>query len=37
VPYTSIVDVLLILVRDGHVLLAQRHNTGYADGAYVGR
>jgi 8-oxo-dGTP diphosphatase len=32
VPYTSFVDVLLILVRDGEVLLAQRDGTGYADG-----
>lgn len=30
-PYTSVVDVL---VRDEHVLLAQRHNTGYADGQW---
>jgi 8-oxo-dGTP diphosphatase len=34
VPYTSVVDVLLLLVRDEHVLLAQRHNTGYADGQW---
>ncbi|WP_091450420.1 NUDIX hydrolase [Actinokineospora iranica] len=33
-PYTSFVDVLLLLVRDGHVLLARRHNTGYADGQW---
>ncbi len=33
-PYRSIVDALLILVRDGHVLLAQRQGTGYADGAW---
>ncbi len=32
VPYTSYVDVLLLLVRDGHVLLVQRFDTGYADG-----
>ncbi|WP_018685364.1 NUDIX hydrolase [Actinokineospora enzanensis] len=31
-PYTSFVDVMLLLVRDGHVLLAQRFDTGYADG-----
>ena len=30
-PYTTIVDALLILVRDGRVLLAQRQGTGYAD------
>jgi len=33
-PYRSIVDALIILVRDGHVLLAQRQGTGYADGAW---
>lgn len=33
-PYRSIVDALLILVRDNHVLLAQRQGTGYADGAW---
>ncbi|MDL4770700.1 NUDIX hydrolase [Actinomadura xylanilytica] len=33
-PYTSIVDALLILVRDGKVLLAQREGTGYADGCW---
>jgi 8-oxo-dGTP diphosphatase len=33
-PYRSIVDALLILVRDDHVLLAQRQGTGYADGAW---
>ncbi len=32
--YTSFVDVLLLLVREDHVLLAQRHNTGYADGQW---
>jgi ADP-ribose pyrophosphatase YjhB (NUDIX family) len=31
VQYTSFVDVLLLLIRDGHVLLAQRFQTGYAD------
>lgn len=31
-PYTSAVDVLLLLVRDGQVLLALREGTGYADG-----
>lgn len=34
VPYTSVVDVLLLLVRDESVLLARRHNTGYADGQW---
>jgi len=34
VPYRSIVDALIILIRDGHVLLAQRQGTGYADGAW---
>ncbi|WP_454194195.1 NUDIX hydrolase [Nocardia sp. Marseille-Q1738] len=33
-PYTTVVDVLLLLTRDDHVLLAQRHNTGYADGQW---
>ena len=33
-PYRSIVDALLILIRDEHVLLAQRQGTGYADGAW---
>jgi 8-oxo-dGTP diphosphatase len=33
-PYRSIVDALLILTRDDHVLLAQRQGTGYADGAW---
>ncbi len=32
--YTSFVDVLLLLVRDEHVLLALRDNTGYADGQW---
>ncbi|MGH3937717.1 MAG: NUDIX domain-containing protein [Pseudonocardiaceae bacterium] len=32
--YTSFVDVLLLLVRQNHVLPAQRHNTGYADGQW---
>lgn len=31
-PHTSFVDALLLLVRDDHVLLAQRFDTGYADG-----
>jgi 8-oxo-dGTP pyrophosphatase MutT (NUDIX family) len=31
---TFYVDVLLILERDGCVLLAERSDTGYADGAY---
>ncbi|HZM76866.1 MAG TPA: NUDIX domain-containing protein [Candidatus Limnocylindrales bacterium] len=33
-PYASIVDVLLLLTRDDHVLLALREGTGYADGWY---
>ncbi len=33
-PYTSFVDGLLLLTRDDHVLLAQRANTGYADGQW---
>ncbi|MGH3993818.1 MAG: NUDIX hydrolase [Pseudonocardiaceae bacterium] len=32
--YTSFVDVLLLLVREDHVLLAERYNTGYADGQW---
>jgi 8-oxo-dGTP diphosphatase len=32
-PHTVVVDVMLILERDGHVLLAERQGTGYADGA----
>lgn len=32
--HTSYVDVLLLLVRDEHVLLAERANTGYADGQW---
>jgi 8-oxo-dGTP pyrophosphatase MutT (NUDIX family) len=34
VPYSSVVDVLLILTRGDHVLLAQREGTGYADGMW---
>jgi 8-oxo-dGTP diphosphatase len=34
VPYTSVIDVLLLLERDGQVLLALRQNTGYADGEW---
>ncbi|RBQ20720.1 DNA mismatch repair protein MutT [Spongiactinospora rosea] len=30
--YRTIVDVMMILARDGHILLAQRRGTGYADG-----
>lgn len=30
--YRTIVDAMLILVRDGEVLLAERQGTGYADG-----
>lgn len=33
-PYTSIVDAMLILVHDDQVLLAQRRDTGYADGCW---
>lgn len=33
-PYTSPVDVLLLLIRDGRLLLALRENTGYADGLW---
>lgn len=33
-PYRSIIDALIILIRDDHVLLAQRQGTGYADGAW---
>jgi 8-oxo-dGTP diphosphatase len=32
--YTSYVDVLLLLLRDEHVLLALRDGTGYADGQW---
>jgi 8-oxo-dGTP diphosphatase len=34
VPYRSIVDALIILIRDDQVLLARRQDTGYADGAW---
>lgn len=33
-PYTSLVDVLLIATRCKHVLLARRANTGYGDGLW---
>lgn len=33
-PYAVVVDAMLILVRDQHVLLARRHATGYADGQW---
>lgn len=33
-PYTSFVDVMLLLVRDERVLFAQRSGTGYADGQW---
>ncbi|WP_330179985.1 NUDIX domain-containing protein [Nocardia sp. NBC_01503] len=33
-PYTSFVDVLLILTRGDEVLLARRANTGYSDGLW---
>lgn len=32
--YQAIVDVHLLLMRDGSVLLGRRSNTGYGDGAY---
>jgi mutator protein MutT len=32
--YRTIVDAMLILVREGEVLLAQRQGTGYADGQW---
>lgn len=32
-PYSAVVDVMLILERGGRVLLAERAGTGYADGA----
>lgn len=32
--HKTIVDVLLILVRDQRILLAERQGTGYADGMY---
>jgi 8-oxo-dGTP diphosphatase len=32
--YQAIVDVHLLLMRDGRVLLGRRVNTGYGDGAY---
>jgi 8-oxo-dGTP diphosphatase len=34
VPYTSFVDVLLLVIRDDRVLLAERAGTGYADGQW---
>jgi 8-oxo-dGTP diphosphatase len=34
VPYASVVDVMLILTRGDHVLLALREGTGYADGMW---
>lgn len=33
-PYTSIVDAMLILTHQDHVLLALREGTGYCDGKY---
>ena len=29
-----VVDVILLLMRNGHILLRERANTGYGDGAY---
>jgi 8-oxo-dGTP diphosphatase len=34
VAYTSFVDVLLLLIRDDRVLLAERAGTGFADGQW---
>jgi ADP-ribose pyrophosphatase YjhB (NUDIX family) len=34
VGFRTFADVFLLLVRDGHVLLALRENTGYADGQW---
>jgi 8-oxo-dGTP diphosphatase len=34
VTYASVVDVMLVLVRDDQVLLAMRQGTGYADGLW---
>lgn len=33
-PYATILDVMLILTRGDHLLLAQRQGTGYADGQW---
>ena len=33
-PHATVLDVMLILTRDEHVLLAQRQGTGYADGQW---
>lgn len=33
-PYTSVIDVMLILTRQDQVLLALRQGTGYADGQW---
>lgn len=30
--HRTVIDVMLILEREGHLLLAERANTGYADG-----
>ncbi|CAO5187009.1 8-oxo-dGTP diphosphatase [Frankia sp. AiPs1] len=32
--YTSVIDVMLLLIRDGTVLLAERSGTGFADGYF---
>jgi ADP-ribose pyrophosphatase YjhB (NUDIX family) len=34
VPHTAALDVFLLFVRGGHLLLALRENTGYADGLW---
>ncbi|GHF33470.1 putative 8-oxo-dGTP diphosphatase [Streptomyces mashuensis] len=31
-PHTTVIDAMVILKRDGHILLAERAGTGYADG-----
>jgi 8-oxo-dGTP diphosphatase len=33
-PHKTIVDAMLILVRDDRILLAERQSTGYADGMW---
>jgi len=32
--YTSVIDVMLLLIQDDAVLLALRAGTGFADGQY---
>lgn len=31
-PHTAVIDAMVILERDGYILLAERAGTGYADG-----